>query len=384
MPAALADTVRHYGAALAAMEEGAAYSDALDAALAAARNAAAGESEAMATLRRHLSEDLVRNADTNTARLAGAAPPGVNVAALPEDDRLSAATCLADLGFAADDRAGVQVGALEEVAGLNRIANQTAAVALCPDVHRPGHWDSRPGAFSYGGFGHGGLLTRTGPDGAPQCFRLIGGRFHQATKSKRVLSISTEIGLTVLPVRDGTDGELFADFGPEILPNAATPVEPSTAGRFHTKRGHAVFHQRTGTGQAIGWSSGNGHSKHGYAIFASVCRTAEYTDRLAQVSRYRSSKSLGKKVPLVTHATPAETAEIADRLAPNDPFSAYYAPEVTPPDDLVVFASPYLKVVSGGRDSGPAIILWLRAYREATSGKIVRDRLRRSHELFFL
>ena len=387
--AALSDAVRAYDETLTAMQSGQDYASQLSAALASAQDGKGGETEAMAALRRHMVQDLRRNADSASATLARSAHGGVSLAGMPAADKLAAATCLADLGFEAAEAGDVPVNALEEVGKVNRdgLDSQLATVARCPEIHLPGHWDSRPSDFSFGGFGHGGILSRTGPDGSPRRFRLLGGRFHHATKSKRVLSISTEIGLSILPLKEEESTAPLGEspsFLTEVLPNADTPVESPAASRFHTARGQEAFQMRTQRGKFVGWSSGSGHSKHGHAIFASVCRTGDYTSRLATISRYRSSKSLGKKVPLERHPAPAATADIADRLAPNDPFSAYYAPEITPPDDLVVFTSPYFKVISGGPDAGPAIILWLRAYREATSGKIIRNRLRRSHELFFL
>ena len=68
--AALSDAVRAYDETLTAMQSGQDYASQLSAALASAQDGKGGETEAMAALRRHMVQDLRRNADSASATLA--------------------------------------------------------------------------------------------------------------------------------------------------------------------------------------------------------------------------------------------------------------------------------------------------------------------------
>ncbi|MEM8636198.1 MAG: hypothetical protein AAGF33_14590 [Pseudomonadota bacterium] len=339
-----------------------------------------GAWEEEAVLRCHLSRELEMNVDDQAAMTKERMPPSIDLSQIDTEQRPFVAAHLVDLGFSSDGAAPVAaLRTTEEIGDLSgSLQSQEAKIALCPEVSLPGHWYSHKVEDRFGGFMHGGDLIRRRPD-AESRFRLIGGRYHHAKKSPRVLSIQTEIALTVQEV-DATDAVSSMH-----APGPEDDLAHSSLSWFHGRKGQRAFLRQIGEQPGIlGWSQGSGHEKHGHALFGSLCRTTAFTDRLAKVSTFRSARSLGKKVPLQRHQVPTGAHQIADRIAPQDPFSAYYNPKLSTSDEGVIFASPYLRLISVDPERGPAIIMYLRAYREVTSGRISRDVTRIGHRLLIL
>lgn len=339
-----------YGDAVRAIIHQKPYADLLKTAVSSLAEGKRHENDAVHALRMSLIDDLHHMADSASLQVSHHQSRLVDIGKVypPAQPNLAilleSLSCKAVYGTSCD----ISLSDVEDIATVWSDKPEGAFPTLCPSVSYPDHFVSSALANEYGGYLHGGHLWRRARDGNLREMAVYCGRIHRSYALFSVFGVYTDIGVFILPKTTLDSGRNFAD-----LSGDSVKVD---------KDYFMAFRKDTQQGRFLGCATNPPRNNHIHV--SSVCRTkqiASFTGRTCN-PQFNSAYCFdplvrAQSLPQNMFGETSPNESVIDRYNPLDPFCAYYAPSISyEMNDLVVFSSPYLKIISAGPDAGPAIV----------------------------